>query len=85
MGRSKISMPREVRPLPHLHTVFTITVVDLPAAYGVFIGRDFLKLGGYIMNNGSCMMLPTKDGGFTKIIHPSRVKKVCLFREERHS
>ena len=25
---------------PHIHTVFTITVVDLPAAYRVFLGRE---------------------------------------------
>jgi hypothetical protein len=43
---------------PHIITVFTIIVVDLPPTYGVVLGRDWSSMiGGYIMNDGSCMML----------------------------
>jgi hypothetical protein len=49
--------------------MFTIIVVDLPATYGVVLGREWcFPLGGYIMNDGSCMMLPNKDGGLTKVL-----------------
>jgi hypothetical protein len=43
----------------HIITIFNIIVVDLPPTYGVALGRDWTSMiGGYIMNNGSCMMLP---------------------------
>jgi hypothetical protein len=48
---------------PHIIIVFNIVVVDLPPTYGVVCGRDWSSMiGGNIMNNGSCMMLPDKDG-----------------------
>jgi hypothetical protein len=38
---------------PHITIVFTITVVDLPPAYGVVLRRDWsAMIGGYIMNDG---------------------------------
>jgi hypothetical protein len=37
---------------PHITTVSTIIVVDLPPAYEVFQGRDWSSMiGGYIMND----------------------------------
>jgi hypothetical protein len=48
---------------PHITTIFTIIVIDLPPAYDIVLGRDWCSLiGGYIMNVGSCMMLSNKDG-----------------------
>jgi hypothetical protein len=53
---------------PHIVTVFNIVVVDLSPSYGVVLGRDWSSMiGGYIMNDGSCMMLPDKDGAMTKV------------------
>jgi hypothetical protein len=46
---------------PHIITVFNIIVVDLPLAYGVVLGRYWSSMiGGYIMNDGSCMMFQEK-------------------------
>jgi hypothetical protein len=43
---------------PHIITIFNSFVVDLPLAYGVVLGRDWTSMiRGYIMNDGSCMML----------------------------
>jgi hypothetical protein len=53
---------------PHITTIFTIIVVDLPPTYGVVLGRDWFSLiGGYIMNDGSCMMLPNKYGTMIRV------------------
>jgi hypothetical protein len=53
---------------PHITTIFTIIVVDFPPTYGVVLGRDWCSLiGGYIMNDGSCMMLPNKDGTMIRV------------------
>jgi hypothetical protein len=58
---------------PHIITVFNIIVVDLPPTYGVVLGRDWSSMiVGYIMNNGSCMMLPDKEGEIIKVPHESR-------------
>jgi hypothetical protein len=58
---------------PHIKTMFTIIVVDLPTTYGVVLGREWcFPLGGYIMNDGSCMMLPNKEGGLTKVLREQR-------------
>jgi ribonuclease HI len=58
---------------PHIIIVFTIIVVDLPPAYGVVLGRDWSSMiGGYIMNDGSCMMLPNKDGTMLKVPRENR-------------
>jgi hypothetical protein len=51
-------------------TVFNIIVVDLPPTYGVVLGRDWTSMiGGYIMNDGSCMMIPDKEGAMIKVPH----------------
>jgi hypothetical protein len=58
---------------PHVTTVFTIIVVDLPATYGVVLGCDWCSMiGGYIMNDGSCMMFPNKDGNLIKVPREQR-------------
>jgi len=37
-------------------------VVDLSPSYGVVLGRDWTyMIRGYIMKDGSCMMLPGKE------------------------
>jgi hypothetical protein len=46
---------------PRIITIFNIILVDLPPAYGVVLGRDWSSMiEGYIMNDGSCMMLLRK-------------------------
>ena len=53
---------------PHIITVFNIIVVDLPPAYGVVLGIDWTSMiGGYIMNEDNCMMLPGKEGAMIKV------------------
>jgi hypothetical protein len=59
---------------PHIITVFNIIVVDLPSEYGVVLGRDWSSMiGGYIMKDRSCMMLPGKEGTIIKV--PREPKK----------
>jgi hypothetical protein len=66
---------------PHITIVFTITVVDLPPAYGVVLGRDWsAMIGGYIMNDGSCMMLPNKDGTMMRV--PREPRKPFSFKKK---
>jgi hypothetical protein len=66
---------------PHIMIVFTIIVVDLPPGYGVFLGRDWCSMiGGYIMNDGSCMMFPHKDGTMVRV--PREVRKHVSFRKK---
>jgi hypothetical protein len=63
---------------PHITTVFIVIVVDLPPVCGVFLGRDWCSMiGGYIMNVGSCMMLPRKYG--TMVRAPREVMKLVSF------
>jgi hypothetical protein len=59
---------------PHITFFFTmIILVDLPPAYGVVMGRDWFSLiRGYIMNDGSYMMLLNKDGTVVKVPRESR-------------
>jgi hypothetical protein len=58
---------------PHIITVFNIIVVDLPPAYGVVLGRDWTSMiGGYIINDDNCMMLPGKEGVMIKVPHEPR-------------
>jgi hypothetical protein len=48
-------------------------VVDLPPTYGVVLGSDWSSMiGGYIMNDGRCMMMPKKEGAMIKVPHESR-------------
>jgi hypothetical protein len=52
---------------PHIITVLNIIVVDLPPISGVVLGRDWSSMiEGYIMNDGSCMILPEKEGAMIK-------------------
>jgi hypothetical protein len=51
-----------------------ILVEDIPPTYGVFLGRDWCSIiGGYIMNDGSCMMFPNKNGAMVRV--PREVRK----------
>jgi len=53
---------------PHITTIFTIIVVDLTPEYGVVLGRYRCSLiGGYIMNDGSCVKLLNKYGMMVKV------------------
>jgi ribonuclease HI len=66
---------------PHIITVFNIIVVDLPPTYGVVLGRDWTSMiGGYIMNDGSCMMLPGKEGAMIKV--PREPRKPFSFKKK---
>jgi hypothetical protein len=48
--------------------VFNIIWVDLPPTYGVMLGIYWSSMiGGYIKNDGSCMMLPGKEGEMIKV------------------
>jgi ribonuclease HI len=68
---------------PHITTIFTIIVVDLPPTYGVVLGRDWCSMiGGYIMNDGSCMMLPQKNGTMVRV--PREVKKSVSFKKKEN-
>jgi hypothetical protein len=54
---------------PHIITVFNIIVVDLPLSYGIVLGRYWKSMiQGYIMNDGSCMMFPGKEGAMIKVL-----------------
>jgi hypothetical protein len=65
---------------PHIITVFNIVVVDLPPTYGVVLGRDRSSMiGGYIMNDGSYMMLPDKEGAVIKV--PREPRRPFLSRK----
>jgi hypothetical protein len=56
-------------------------VVDLPLAYGVFLGRDFSSLiGGYIMNCGIFMMLLNKYGTMIRV--PLEPRKPFSFKKK---
>jgi hypothetical protein len=58
---------------PHIITMFNIIVFYLHPAYSVVLGRDWCSMiGGYIMNDGSCMMLPNKDGTMIKVPREQR-------------
>jgi hypothetical protein len=53
---------------PHITTIFTNIVVDIPATYGVVLGKDWCSMiRGYIMNDGSCMRLPHKNGMMVRV------------------
>ena len=67
---------------PHIHMVFTIIVVDLHSSYCLVLVRKWsYPFEGHLMNDGSCMMLPNKDGSFTRV--PCEAKKhVCLKKKD---
>ena len=54
---------------PKIHIIFIIIVVHLPPTYSFMLGHECsYPLGGYLMK-GSCMMLPSKYCGLTRISH----------------
>jgi len=58
---------------PHILTIFNIVVVELLPTCGVVLGRDWSNMiVGYIINDGSCMMLADKDGAMIKVPHESQ-------------
>jgi hypothetical protein len=58
---------------PHIVIVFNIIVVDLPPAYGFVLRRYWSSMiKGYIMNNGSYMALPDKEGEMIKVSRETR-------------
>jgi hypothetical protein len=66
---------------PHITTLFTITVVDIPPACGVVHGRDWYEMiGGYIMNEESCMMLQNKEGTMMRV--PCEPRKPFSFKKK---
>jgi hypothetical protein len=70
-----------IKPTPHIITIFNIIVVDLSPAYGVVPRRDWSSMiGGYIMNDGSYMMLPDKEGEMIKV--PREPRKPFSFKKK---
>jgi ribonuclease HI len=68
---------------PHIIIVFNINVVDLPPVYGVVLGRYWTSMiGGYIMNDEFCMMLPGKDGAMIKV--PHELRKPFSFKKKEN-
>jgi hypothetical protein len=66
---------------PHIITVFNIIVVELPPVYGVVLGRYWSSMiNEYIMNDGSCMMLPRKEGVMIKVLREP--KKTFSFKKK---
>jgi hypothetical protein len=56
-------------------------VVDPPHAYRFVLGRDWSSMiGGYIMNDGSCMMLPEKEGAMIKV--PREPRRPFSFKKK---
>jgi len=66
---------------PHIITFFNIIVADIPPTYGFVLGRDWTSIiDGYIMNDGSYMMLPGKEEVMIKL--PREPRETLLFQEE---
>jgi hypothetical protein len=66
---------------PHIITVFNIVVVDIPPTYGVVLGRYWMSMiDGYMMNDGSCMMLPCKEGAVIEV--PREPRKPFSFKKK---
>jgi hypothetical protein len=56
-------------------------LVDLPLEYGVVLGRYWTSMiGGYIMNDESCMMISGKEGEMIKV--PREPKKTFSFKKK---
>jgi hypothetical protein len=67
---------------PHIKIVLTIIVVELPLTYEVVLGIYWSAMfGGYIMDDGSCIMLPKKDGTMMRV--PHEPKKPFPFKKKR--
>lgn len=66
---------------PTIHIVFKIVLVDLcPAFRLVLVFEWSYPLGGYLINDGRCMMLPSKDGCLTKV--PKETKNPIFFQRK---
>ena len=66
---------------PHIITVFNIIVVDLAPAYGVVLGRYWTSMiEGYIMNDRSCMLFPSKEATMIKV--PLEPRKPFSFKKK---
>lgn len=68
----------ELSSSPQNHIVFPIIVVDLPPTYSLVLGheRSYL-LSAYPMNDGSCIILPNKDGSLIRVLHETK-NHVCF-------
>jgi hypothetical protein len=66
---------------PHIITIFNIIMVDLPPTYGVVLGRYWSSMIEiYLMNDGSCMMFPGKEGAMIKV--PREPRKPFSFKKK---
>ena len=67
---------------PHITTIFTIIVVNLPLADNLVLGQEWsYPHGGYIMNDKSFLMILNKDDDFTRVPQEAR-KPSCYQRKE---
>ena len=58
---------------PHINRVFNFIVVNLPPTYGFVLGIYWTSMiGGYIMDDISCIMLSGKEGEMIKVPHEPR-------------
>jgi hypothetical protein len=84
----KVPVYREIKDFyalitaaPHIITIFNIIAVDLPPAYGVVLRREWTSMiGGYIMSDDSCMMLPGKEEAMIKV--PPEPRKTFSFKKK---
>jgi hypothetical protein len=66
---------------PHITTIFTIVVIDLPPTYEVVLGRNWSSMiGGYIMKDKICMKLLNKDGTMIRV--PREIRKHFFFQKK---
>jgi hypothetical protein len=55
----------------------------MPPTYRIVLDMDWSSMiGGYIMNDGSCMMLPNKDGMMVRV--PREVRKPLSFKKKEN-
>jgi hypothetical protein len=56
-------------------------MADIPPTYEVVMGRDWSSMiKGYIINDGSCMMFPGKEGAMIKV--PREPRKPFSFKKK---
>jgi hypothetical protein len=66
---------------PHITTIFTIIVFDQSTTYGVVLVIYWCSfIRGYIMNYGSCMILPNKYGTMIRV--PRERRKLESFKKK---
>ena len=59
-------------------------MIDLPPTYSSILGHEWsYPLGGYLMNDGSYMMLPNMDGSLTRV--PHETKKHVFFQNKEEN